>query len=120
MKRKAKPRIAILREQAGITQLELSRLVGVTESTIQNWESGRTGTDHIERIIKFCKALNCKVEDLIEYVKEEESAKTATKKPSTLKEVQSLLGTDDNSQEKEVSTEESQVIPARKTRTKRS
>ena len=111
MKRKAKPRIAILREQAGLTQLELSRLVGVTESTIQNWESGRTGTDHIERIVKFCKALNCRVEDLIEYVSEEEAVKA--KKPSTLKEVQSLLGTDDIGDEPEVEK------PAkRKTRTK--
>lgn len=76
VKQKPKPRIALLRERAGLTQLELSRLVGVTESTIQNWESGRTGTDHIERIIRFCKALNCQVEELIELVSEspEESA----------------------------------------------
>lgn len=97
MKRKAKPRIAILREQAGLTQLELSRLVGVTESTIQNWESGRTGIDHIQRIIKFCQALGCRVEDLIEYVSEEELVPEVPKKPRTLKEVQSLLGTDDRS-----------------------
>ncbi len=70
VKQNLKPRIALLREKAGLTQLELSRLVGVTESTIQNWESGRTGTDHIERVIRFCKALNCQVEDLIEYVNE--------------------------------------------------
>ncbi|MBD2773146.1 helix-turn-helix domain-containing protein [Iningainema tapete] len=92
MKQKAKPRIAILREKAGLTQLELSRLVGVTESTIQNWESGRTGTDHIERIIKFCKALGCQVEDLIEYVSELSEESVA--KPKSLSEIQNLLGTD--------------------------
>jgi transcriptional regulator with XRE-family HTH domain len=70
VKQKPKPRIAFLREKAGLTQLELSRLVGVTESTIQNWESGRTGTDYIERIIRFCKVLNCQVEDLIEDMNE--------------------------------------------------
>ena len=92
VKRKAKPMIASLREEAGLTQLQLSRVVGVTESTIQNWESGRTGTDQIERIIKFCKALNCKVEDLLEYIDEspEELAK-----PSSLSEIQNLLGTDE-------------------------
>lgn len=117
MKRKAKPRIAILREQAGLTQLELSRLVGVTESTVQNWESGRTGTDHIERIVKFCKALNCQVNDLIEYVNEDAvtaSVGTAstTKKPSTLKDVQSLLGTDD----KEDQPEETQAANTKTSR----
>ncbi|MDF5714395.1 MAG: helix-turn-helix transcriptional regulator [Rhizonema sp. NSF051] len=94
MKHKAKPMIASLREEAGLTQLQLSRLVGVTESTIQNWESGRTGTDQIERIIRFCKALNCKVEDLIEYVSE--SAEELAK-PSSLGEIQNLLGTDEPS-----------------------
>ncbi|MDF5727104.1 MAG: helix-turn-helix transcriptional regulator [Rhizonema sp. PD38] len=94
VKHKAKPMIASLREEAGLTQLQLSRLVGVTESTIQNWESGRTGTDQIERIIRFCKALNCKVEDLIEYVSE--SAEELAK-PSSLGEIQNLLGTDEPS-----------------------
>ncbi|KAB8330419.1 helix-turn-helix transcriptional regulator [Scytonema tolypothrichoides VB-61278] len=92
MKQKAKPRIACLREKAGLTQLELSRLVGVTESTIQNWESGRTGTEHIERIIRFCKALNCQVEDLVQYIGDspEEAAK-----PSSLSEIHHLLGTEE-------------------------
>lgn len=94
MKQKPKPRIALLREKAGLTQLELSRLVGVTESTIQNWESGRTGTDHIQRIIKFCKALDCKVEDLIE-LNETELPKEASTKPASLEEIHNLLGTDE-------------------------
>lgn len=91
MKQKPKPRIALLREKAGLTQLELSRLVGVTESTIQNWESGRTGTDHIERIIRFCKALNCQVEDLIEY--KDELSEEVVAKPTSLSEIHHLLGT---------------------------
>ncbi len=106
MKRKAKPRIAFLREKAGLTQLELSRLVGVTESTIQNWESGRTGTDHIDRIIRFCQALNCRVEELIEYVGESTPEKTTTTKPSSLSDIHNLLGTDEpaysSNEEKEV------------------
>lgn len=93
MKQKPKPRIALLREKAGLTQLELSRLVGVTESTIQNWESGRTGTDHIERIIRFCKALNCQVEDLIEY--NDESKEEVVNKPNSLGEIHQMLGTEE-------------------------
>ncbi|WGV25554.1 helix-turn-helix transcriptional regulator [Halotia branconii] len=93
MKHKPKPRIALLREKAGLTQLELSRLVGVTESTIQNWESGRTGTDHIERIVRFCKALDCQVQDLIEYVNESSTESTA--QHSSLNEIHHLLGTEE-------------------------
>ena len=93
MKHKPKPRIALLREKAGLTQLELSRLVGVTESTIQNWESGRTGTEHIERIVRFCKALNCQVEDLIEYANE--SSEEPVTQPSSLNDIHHLLGTEE-------------------------
>jgi transcriptional regulator with XRE-family HTH domain len=90
VKQKPKPRIALLREKAGLTQLELSRLVGVTESTIQNWESGRTGTEHIERIIRFCKALNCQVEDLIDYATETTDESVA--KTASLNDLHQLLG----------------------------
>ncbi|PSB04763.1 helix-turn-helix transcriptional regulator [Merismopedia glauca] len=93
MNKKVKPRIAQLREKVGLTQLELSRIVGVTETTVQNWESGRSGVDQIERIIRFCKALNCQVEDLIEYVPQEHFA-PRTNQPVSLNEVQKLLGTD--------------------------
>ncbi|WP_414563114.1 MULTISPECIES: helix-turn-helix transcriptional regulator [unclassified Anabaena] len=92
MKNKPKPRIALLREKAGLTQLQLSRLVGVTESTIQNWESGRTGTDHIERIIRFCKALNCQVDDLIEYMGD--ASENSLTEPGSLNEIHHLLGTE--------------------------
>ncbi len=94
VKRKAKPRIAFLREQAGLTQLELSRLVGVTESTVQNWESGRTGINHIERVARFCKALNCRVEDLLEYV---DNSSSSDVKPNSLSEIHDLLGTNEPS-----------------------
>lgn len=83
----------MLRERAGLTQLQLSRLVGVTESTIQNWESGRTGTDHIERIIRFCKALNCQVDDLIEYMGD--SSENSVREPGSLSEIHQLLGTEE-------------------------
>jgi DNA-binding XRE family transcriptional regulator len=34
--------IAKLREQHGVTQAELAKLIGVTSRTIQNWEYGKT------------------------------------------------------------------------------
>lgn len=80
---KAVPKIAQLREQEGLTQLELSQLVGVTVPSIQNWERGRAGIEPIERVIKLCKALNCQAEELIDYIQvpvtETETAQKETK-----------------------------------------
>ncbi len=106
MKQKPKPRIALLRERAGLTQLELSRIVGVTESTIQNWESGRTGTDHIERIIKFCKALNCQVEELIEDIEDFPPIETVTL-PNSISDRNDILGNEELALH-------SQILPAPK------
>jgi transcriptional regulator with XRE-family HTH domain len=60
-------KIAELREKTGLTQRELALMVGVTETTIANWERGRSGLDWIERLIKLCDALNCDLGDLIGY-----------------------------------------------------
>lgn len=60
--------IAALRQNAGLTQLELAQLVGVTESTISNWEKGRNGLEWFERVAKLCKALNCSPDELIDYI----------------------------------------------------
>lgn len=59
-------RIAELRKAAGLTQLQLSQRVGVTETTIANWERGRGGLDWIVKLIRLCDALNCNLKDLIE------------------------------------------------------
>ncbi len=65
-----KSKIAELRKKAGLTQLELSEKLGTTETTIQNWESGRSGLEQLERFVFLCKVLNCQAEDLIEYQKQ--------------------------------------------------
>jgi transcriptional regulator with XRE-family HTH domain len=72
-------RIAELRQRVGLTQLELSRRAGVTENTVQNWEKGRVGIEQIERVLGFCKALNCQVEDLIEVKSRPETSAEADK-----------------------------------------
>ena len=60
-------KIAALRTKAGLTQLELANIMGVDPSSIRNIEKGRAGVDQIVRIIKLCRALECAVEDLVEF-----------------------------------------------------
>lgn len=56
-------KIAELRQKAQLTQFELAEQVGVTETTIANWENGRT--DWIERIVLLIDALDCSFQDLL-------------------------------------------------------
>jgi DNA-binding XRE family transcriptional regulator len=62
-----KSKIAALREQAGLTQVQLAALVGVTPNTIQNWEKP-DGLKQLERYLKMAELFGCKVEELVEYV----------------------------------------------------
>lgn len=89
-------RIAQLRERTGLTQLELAQLLEVTESTIANYEKGRSGLEGIERTAKLCKIFNCNPEDLIkiEYVSDLESVEVR-RKGRSLAELRKLLGTDE-------------------------
>lgn len=66
-------KIAELRQKSGLTQRELAMMVGVTETTIRNYEKGRSILEWIERIIRLCKALDCQPEDLINYIEAEET-----------------------------------------------
>jgi transcriptional regulator with XRE-family HTH domain len=63
-----RPKIASLREAKQLTQLELAQLVGVTETTIANWEKGRSGIEWLDRLIRLCAALECAPEDLLSYI----------------------------------------------------
>ncbi|MBD2425415.1 helix-turn-helix transcriptional regulator [Phormidium sp. FACHB-1136] len=63
-----RPRIASLREGKQLTQLELAQQVGVTETTIANWEKGRSGVEWLDRLIRLCAALECTPEDLLSYI----------------------------------------------------
>ena len=63
-----RPRISKLREEQQLTQLELANQVGVTETTIANWERGRSGLEWLDRLIRLCAALKCTPEDLLSYV----------------------------------------------------
>lgn len=61
-------RVAELRKKLDLTQRELADLVGVTETTIRNWENNRSGVEWFERIAKLCGALQCNPKDLFNYV----------------------------------------------------
>jgi len=68
-------RVAELRKKLALTQRELADLVGVTETTIRNWENNRSGVEWFERIAKLCGALQCNPKELFSYIEagEEES-----------------------------------------------
>jgi putative transcriptional regulator len=60
-------RVAELRKQLDLTQRQLADMVGVTETTIRNWENNRSGIEWFERIAKLCEALQCTPDKLFEY-----------------------------------------------------
>ena len=76
MPEKLKSRIASLREKAGLTQVQLAVLVGVTPNTVQNWEK-ENGLAQLERYLRLAEVFGCDVSDLVEYVTApEEEAKS--------------------------------------------
>ena len=58
-------KIKELRERKGMTQSDLAVAVGKTETTVRNWEHGRTGMDWIKAVVDLCNALECSPEELI-------------------------------------------------------
>lgn len=60
-------RVAELRKRLDLTQRQLADLVGVTETTVRNWENNRSGVEWFERIAKLCDALQCAPNDLLGY-----------------------------------------------------
>jgi transcriptional regulator with XRE-family HTH domain len=65
-------KIADLRRAVGMTQRQLADAVGVTESTVSNWEQGRNALKQLEQFAKLCKVLKCSPDDLVGYVDLEE------------------------------------------------
>lgn len=59
-------KVAELRKRAELTQRELAIALGVTETTIRNWERGRNSVEWFERVAKLCETLKCKPDDLFE------------------------------------------------------
>ena len=57
-------RLKGLRKKAGITQSELAYLIGVHETTIRRWESGKV-TPRMDEIKKLAQALNVTDDELL-------------------------------------------------------
>ena len=92
-----KSRIAELRDRAGLTQVQLAALVGVTPNTIQNWETPN-GLTQLARYLKMAELFGCQVEELVEYVpaenvEEEVSSKTREFSLEDVRELRKRWGT---------------------------
>jgi transcriptional regulator with XRE-family HTH domain len=61
-------RVAELRKKVEITQRQLAEKVGVTETTVRNWENNRSGVEWFERVSKLCNALECSPNELFQYI----------------------------------------------------
>lgn len=94
MNRKPKSKVASFREKAGLTQVQLAVLVGVTPNTIQNWEKD-DGLSQLEKYLKLAEVFGCQVEDLVEYVPAPEGEEPKSKSFSLqeLRELRERWGT---------------------------
>lgn len=63
-------RIAILRDEKGLTQREVAAELGVDVSTVRNWEKNRDGVKMFVRVARLCRLFGCDPEDL--YKEDEE------------------------------------------------
>ena len=54
----------------GLKKRDLNKMTGISESTMAKLSKGENvNTDILERI---CKALSCKIEDIVEYISEDQ------------------------------------------------
>ena len=67
---KSETNLKIYRKRADLSQKELAEISGIPLRTIQHYEQRQKDINHAraENLIILSKVLNCKVEDLIEYV----------------------------------------------------
>lgn len=54
----------IMRERAGLTQIQVSEKLGVPQSTIASWETDRA-LPRADKLIDIAKLLNCTIEELL-------------------------------------------------------
>lgn len=52
------------REERGLTQVSLAQAIGVSQSTVVNWEHGEA-FPRKEAFDKLCKFFDCKIDDLM-------------------------------------------------------
>lgn len=57
-------KIKSLRKKKGITQAEMAKQLGVKQSTVSMWETGKT-MPKTKRMRKLAEVLNCTLDDLL-------------------------------------------------------
>lgn len=70
MSKKFISNIRNIRESAGLTQRDIAYELGITETTIRNWENERTGFETIVTIWKLSKILKCSLDDMVKVADE--------------------------------------------------
>lgn len=85
-------KISALREAKGLTQLDLALEVGVTETTIANWEKGRSGLPIILQLIKLCRTLECQLEDLVEVFDPDDMISPIDMQELSIEDIHNMLG----------------------------
>lgn len=53
-----------IRKEAGITQEELARRLGVIQATVAHWETGRA-SPNVKHLVELATILNCTMDQLI-------------------------------------------------------
>lgn len=99
-------KIATLRDGKGFTQLDLALAVGVTETTIANWEKGRSGLPLILQLIKLCRTLECGLEDLVEVATPDDSPEIMNIGDLSLDELHKIIGTQDRTNRKTIAKQD--------------
>ena len=52
------------RKRAGLTQMEVAKQLGITDSAVNQWETGKT-TPNTKRLGELAKLYNCTVDELL-------------------------------------------------------
>lgn len=65
-------KIKEMREQRGITQVELAQKLSVQQSAIAAWETGKS-MPRAERFVRLAEILNCSVDELLGKTKQKNS-----------------------------------------------
>ena len=67
-----------LLKERGITMYQLAKITEIRPNTISQWVNNEDLDDekkvksiNVDTLVRICKALNCKIEDVIEFVEED-------------------------------------------------
>lgn len=60
--------IKAARVNAGLTQKELGKKLGVSEITILSWETRKTKKISTEKLVNLCEICHCRLDDVIAWL----------------------------------------------------